>query len=464
MQGQPQWEFAAAPEWEQALERESVIRPLADAVSLTDCDVREATLRLGVCRSVFYKLLHRYKHRPQTSSLLPRRRGRVRGVKVLTPERENLLDICIRETWPGLEPSSLAALTRAVRRRFSERGLQPPNYRTVRRRMEALGLGIPTRISDGPKEVARSTRTSPDAHHRADLPLDAVQIDHTLIDALMVDPDRRLPPGRPWLTLAIDVATRAVLGFAVSREAPSSLAVSLVLSHAVLPKAAWLAGRGLQGLDWPMAGLPRLVCVENGAGFDSEAILRGCEKYGIAVEYGGLGLSHLGRHAERLIGTRLGEVALRPGLLFSRTGGGTAGGLEGREMTGSDLDHWLALQIAGAYHNSVHAALGKTPMKAWLEGLARTPAPVRFPVNAEQFLLDFLPVVPRRIRRDGIHLNKMRYWDSALSPWAGKLKEALPVKYDPRDLARVYVLDPSGMHWPVPCVAERALAIAAGSA
>ena len=37
-----------------------------------------------------------------------------------------------------------------------------------------------------------------------------------------------------------------------------------------------------------------------------------------------------------------------------------------------------------------------------------------------------------------------------LSPWAGRLKESLWVKYDPRNLSRVYVRDPDGKHWPVP--------------
>ena len=37
-----------------------------------------------------------------------------------------------------------------------------------------------------------------------------------------------------------------------------------------------------------------------------------------------------------------------------------------------------------------------------------------------------------------------------MSPWAGRLKDALLVKYDPRNLARLYVRDPEGKHWPVP--------------
>jgi putative transposase len=40
-----------------------------------------------------------------------------------------------------------------------------------------------------------------------------VQIDHTEIDIIVVDELTRTPlPGRPWLTLAIDVFSRVVTG------------------------------------------------------------------------------------------------------------------------------------------------------------------------------------------------------------------------------------------------------------
>jgi hypothetical protein len=35
-----------------------------------------------------------------------------------------------------------------------------------------------------------------------------VQIDHTLVDVIVVDEIERKPIGRPWLTLVVDVATR----------------------------------------------------------------------------------------------------------------------------------------------------------------------------------------------------------------------------------------------------------------
>jgi hypothetical protein len=48
--------------------------------------------------------------------------------------------------------------------------------------------------------------------------LEAVQIDLTLVDVVVVDELERRPLRRPWLTLVIDVASRMVTGFYVSLD------------------------------------------------------------------------------------------------------------------------------------------------------------------------------------------------------------------------------------------------------
>lgn len=68
-------------------------------------------------------------------------------------------------------------------------------------------------------------------------PLEVVQIDHTLADIILVDQVERKPLARPWLTLAIDVTTRVVLGAYVSFDAPSVLSIGLCLDHCVRPKS-----------------------------------------------------------------------------------------------------------------------------------------------------------------------------------------------------------------------------------
>jgi putative transposase len=428
-----------------------VIRPLAQQKQLSSADVDDAMSRLDMSRSVLYKLIQRYKQRPQTSSLLPRKRGRGNNVTLLEDEREKLLDDCIREFYLRPERPSLAALVLEVKRQFAEKQLSAPNYRTIRRRVEALDARLVIRKREGTKIAREKLGRVHFSTLRPESPMDVLQIDHTPVDVIVVDAERRLPIGRPWLTVAIDVCTRMVAGFHVSLWAPSALSVSLTLSHAVLSKTAWLADRDLDNLTWPAAGLPRVIHVDNGKDFHSEALVRGCQEYGIELEYRPPGQPHFGGHIERCIGTMMGAVHLLPGTTFSSVAEKRSYASEDRaRLTMQELERWLTLQIAGVYHLSIHSALGRAPLAAWEEGVTRNKQPLRHPPDEKEFFLDFLPAVPRRIRRDGIHFQSILYWDSVLSPWAGRLEEPLLVKYDPRNLSRVYVRDPAGRHWPVP--------------
>ena len=149
-----------------------------------------------------------------------------------------------------------------------------------------------------PKQLARNRFRPTRVMSTADLlPLDLerVQIDHTRIDVVVVDEGDRLPIGRPWLTLAIDVASRVVLGFSVSLEGPSVVSVALTLVHAVLPKDLWLADRQLE-VPWPMWGLPELLQLDNAPEFHSRALVRGAQEYGIRIDYRRPGTPHFGGH------------------------------------------------------------------------------------------------------------------------------------------------------------------------
>ena len=56
----------------------------------------------------------------------------------------------------------------------------------------------------------------------------------------------------------------------------------------------------------------------------------------------------------------------------------------------------------------------------------------------------------RQIRREGIRLFQLHYWHNVLSPRAGRSKTRELIKYDPRNLSRVYWQDQQGNYWPIP--------------
>jgi putative transposase len=76
-------------------------------------------------------------------------------------------------------------------------------------------------------------------------PLEIVQMDHTLVDIMVVDEIHGRSTGWPWVTVAFDVATRVVLGYLLSLHSPSATSVGLSFAMAGLPMDQWLKERTL---------------------------------------------------------------------------------------------------------------------------------------------------------------------------------------------------------------------------
>lgn len=130
-------------------------------------------------------------------------------------------------------------------------------------------------------------------------PLDIVQMDHTQADVFVVDRWTRNALGRPWLSVAIDLATRCVVAIYVSMNRPNAATVALLISRIVLPKPPWLAHLGIEA-DWPMHGIPKLLHLDNAAEFHGRALKLGCAQYGIALDYRPVGRLHYGGHIKRM--------------------------------------------------------------------------------------------------------------------------------------------------------------------
>ena len=135
-------------------------------------------------------------------------------------------------------------------------------------------------------------------------------------------------------------------------------------------------------------------------------------------------------------------------------------------MTLRELERWIGWEIAGNYHQRIHAALHRPPIAVWREHEERLN--FRLPVDRLQFWVSFLPEDERNLRRDGIHFCNIRYWSDALAADVGQSKGKLLIKYDPRDLSRIFVRRPSGrfvearyrnLGWPAITLSEQKAAM-----
>jgi putative transposase len=298
---------APGPVWEAGVRRAEVIGRLAARPTVGLAAADEAAAELGVSRRRVYVLVGRWRAgEGVVSDLLPGRSSGGRGGGRLPAEVEVVVGEVLRAWYLTRQRRTVAAVCREIARQCRIRGLRVPSRGTVLRRIAQLDPVKSVAAREG-RDAARSRRSAGGTPPAVTGLLDQVQVDHTPVDVIVVDERHRLPIGRPYVTAAIDVASRCVVGLVVTLEAPSATSVGLCLAHAVTDKRAWLERLGVEAV-WPMSGKPRELYVDNAAEFKGEALRRGCDQHGIALRYRPPGQPHFGGIVERLIGTMMQMV------------------------------------------------------------------------------------------------------------------------------------------------------------
>jgi putative transposase len=161
-----------------------------------------------------------------------------KGKRRLSADLEAIIETTIKEEYLTSQKRKAQRIVEEVRRRCYRANLQPPAGNTVPSRLQALRADDTLRRREGASRARQKFAPVPGTFPPPSWPLAVVQIDHTLVDLIVVDEQYRRPIGRPSLTLAIDVYSRCIPGFCLSLEAPSAVSAGLCLAHAVLEKDA----------------------------------------------------------------------------------------------------------------------------------------------------------------------------------------------------------------------------------
>ncbi len=389
-----------------------------------------------------------YRSSPTVSALLDPWWGVQAGAKRLDLKVEAVIRRAIDELYLTRPKSSYVVVHEEIQRRCEIEGLAVPSLNALIRRIRGLDPWIVAHRQLGREEATRKLGAKPGSL-QASAPLAIVQIDHTLVDVHVVDDIHRKSIGRPWITLAIDVSTRCVVGFHLSLEPPSTESVAACITHACLPKDRWLAALGVDA-RWPIWGLPHILHADNAKEFKTEALSKGCSDWAIKMVWRPVGKPHYGGHIERLIGTLMGRVHLLPGTTMSNSvKKGRYRSEESANLTLRELESWIALEICERYHLHSHRAIAKAPLDAWQDWFATRGHAPAIPGDRDKFKLTFLPIIRRTMRPGGIYFMNIQYWDNVLTAIA-PMQSIVLLRYDPNDLSRLYALDANGRYWSIP--------------
>ena len=428
-------------EMDMAVHRTRALLPFAlnnQPVSHESLDALEKDLDLGP--SQIYAMIAKLKASPCPVAIARKRRGPKQGSKKLDAEVERVIAAEIKVAKRSHSILNIGTIWENVDLGCDAIGKRSPCERTVRARIESTEHELLRRKKLG-KRRAHERVTPMPGTLTTTAALALVEIDHSPLDIFLVSSETRSLIGRAYVTVVLDTHTRAVLGFYLTLEAPSSLSVALALVHAMTPKEAWLAQRGLSDLKWPMYGLIKALRLDHGSDLHAKALSSGCKRWGIAPPRFRIKKEE-GAYVERIIGTIQARASQEPGatgndpkkkrLEYDQA--------NDAQMTLQEAEIWLAREIAQRYHVKRHTTLQMSPNQAWTAAYT-TPRGLELPpviTDVRGLLISFLPSETRKIGHDGIHIFGSRYYSHELAPFVGRLG-AVQVRYDPRNMARIYV-------------------------
>lgn len=437
---------------DQATERYQIIKPLIDSGGRSVAEVDSVAKAAGVARSTIYRWIKVFESGQVLSNLMRKSRSDA-GTKRLPEAVEKIMADVISSYWLKLERRSAAVAHREVERLCRAKRLKPPSIVTFVKRLEEVDRAEVAKRREGvaaAEKLGLIKGTVP----FADRPYGLIQIDHTLVDLHLVDEVHRVWIGRPWLTLAIDVYSRAVAGYYVSFDPPGTLGTGICLANAILSKKAMLARLGLT-FDYPCMGKPGVVHLDNAKEFHGKTLEHACQEYGIDLMFRKVKTPRYGAHIERYLGTLMAEIHALPGTSFSNTQDRGEYDAEGKAaMTLREFELWLANLILGIYHNREHKGIGSSPLAKYTGAYVNEDSlgmnmPIEVVTNEERLRIDFLPMFEPTVQTYGIKIDHICYQSDVLRRWVGatdpkdkKKRRKFICRRDPRDISYILFFDP----------------------
>lgn len=446
---------------EQARDRYLAVEALIDKYHCCAEDVEAAARRAGVSTSTIYRWLKELRNGRVMSSLIRKSRSD-KGQSRLTDQVEAILASVIAEYWMTPQKRSYNSAYREVERLCRSANVRAPSLPTLIERINRLDHKVATKHRHGTAKADKLNLIAGTVTN-ADRPYAVIQIDHTLVDIELVDSEHRLPIGRPWITVAIDVYSRMIVGWYISFDPPGMLGTGICIANAILSKSAWMASLGVE-YDYPCIGKPRIIHLDNAKEFHSVTLDRACQEYGIDIQYRKIATPRYGGHIERLMGTMAGEIKALNGATFSNhLEKGSYDSAKRASFTLANFEKWLAHLFLGVYHERVHSALGESPLRRYTRSfLGKDDEPlagvIEFVPDEQLLRLDFLPMFESTIQAYGVKIDHIRYSADVLRRWVGAKDRKAPTKNrkfvfrrDPRDISFIYFYDPDAQtHFKVP--------------
>ncbi|MDE5420992.1 DDE-type integrase/transposase/recombinase [Ancylomarina sp. DW003] len=438
-------------EWEIANKRYKIIKPMLEEKTSLD-KIKQIADENRVHYTTLYRWIKAYQKDGLISALAAQKRSGGKNKSRLSSHVDNIIDETIVDVYLTPSKKSISKVIRTIILKCKDQDIKPPHPNTIRNRIKNLSEEEVLKSRYG-KKISRDKFEPIKSHFPgANYPLSVVQIDHTCVDIILVDELYRKPFIRPYITAAIDVYSRMVVGVHLSFDPPGEIGTGMCIANAILGKEMILERHGIKG-EWPCWGTMATIHLDNGKEFRGHMLKRACMEYGINIEHRPVATPHWGGHIERLLGTFSKEIHNLPGTTFSNVKDRENYNSQAKAaLTISEFEKWLLTYIINVYHKKIHSSIGVSPLEKFKQGIlgengAGLPPKI---LDERRVRLDFMPFFERTIQEYGVVIDHVYYYNEVLRKYIHSRekttkyspKKKFVFKRDPRDISQIYFYDP----------------------
>ena len=303
-----------------------------------------------------------------------------------------------------------------------------PSERTIYRRVHKFDPYIMVKNKKGKRQANRIFKASGQSLISPSL-LAIVEMDTHEIDCIILDKNGNAL-GRPQLCIAIDVYTRAIVGWHLCMLPPSATKTLLVLKSMLMRPH-----RGLTG------GLPTVIIPDNGCEFNNNALANFCNSFNITKSESQPYSPDDKAHVESFFKSLNQSIIhkLKGTTYSSPLHRGDYDSVGNACYTLDTLRDLVNEWIENIYHKRVHSGTQQRPEKMWREASKIFPVLTIPELEIER---KCRTVFRYKINKGQINLKGLRYKSQALATLNYLFKEKVTIYVDQLDLTTIYVQDP----------------------
>jgi len=303
-----------------------------------------------------------------------------------------------------------------------------PSERTIARRFERLDPYIVFKNKNGAKEASKKFKASGQSLVSPGL-LAIVQMDTHEIDCIILDKNGNVL-GRPELCIAIDIYTRAIVGWHLCMLPPSATKTLLTLKNMLMRPHLDKTG-----------GLPTVIIPDNGCEFNNNALANFCNNFNITKSesqpYSPNNKAHIESFFRSL---NMSIIHKLKGTTYSSpVHRGDYDSVGNACYTLDILRDLVNEWIENIYHKRVHSGTNQRPEKMWQEASKIFPVLTIPELEIER---KCRTVFRYRINKGQINLKGLRYKSQALATLNYHFKDKVTIYVNPLDLSSIYIQDP----------------------